>query len=315
VNKLLVDRIFQAILTTFLVSLLIFAGTEILPGDVAIAILGPAASDETLHAIRLSLNLYDPAWWRYFVWLKGFVVGNPGVSLASNTAIGPALWAHTLSTFSLAGIAAVIVMPLSVLLGIVTAVWRNSVIDRLINILGLAAVSLPSFLVCYILILVFAVHWSLFPSLSSVSSDAALTEKLAAMTLPVMAIVLRVFAYVMRMTRTAILSIMTESYIEMALLKGVPRWRIVLVHALPNALAPIIQVVSFNLAYLVAGVVIIEYVFAFPGLGTYLVDGVGKRDVPIVQACGLIFALTYVGLNLLADLFGILSNPRLHYPK
>ncbi|MDR1829058.1 MAG: ABC transporter permease [Methylobacteriaceae bacterium] len=313
--QLIVKRLLQAVLTTFLVSLLIFAGTEILPGDVAIALLGSVATDEALHAIRVSLNLYDPAYVRYLRWLTGFLGGDLGTSLTTQAAIAPELWVRVINTFSLAGIAAVVVMPLSLLMGIITAVWRNGVVDRLVNILGLAAISLPVFLIAYILILVFSVHLGLFSSLSNVAANASFTERLDAIALPVITLVLAVFAYVMRMTRTAILSVMQESYIEMALLKGVPAWRIILYHALPNALAPIIQVISFNLAYMVAGVVIVEFIFVYPGVGSYLVEAVGKRDVPVVQACGLVFAVTYIVLNLLADLLNIVCNPRLRYPK
>ena len=229
--------------------------------------------------------------------------------------VGPDLWLRLTNTFFLAGTAAAIAVPLALILGITTAIFRDSLYDRLANILGLAAISLPEFFVGYLLILLLSVQLGWLPSLAMVSPEMGLAARLETIALPTITLVLAVLAYIMRMTRTAVLDVMSNPYIEMAVLKGVPPWRLVLQHALPNALAPIIQVIAFNLAYLVVGVVLVEVVFVYPGIGQYLVDAVSKRDVTVVQACGLVFGATYVGLNVLADILVIFVNPRLRYTR
>jgi len=312
---LVLQRIALGFLTVFLVSVLIFAGTEILPGDVATAILGQSATPDAVEAIRRSLGLHDPAVVRYLNWLRAFSTGDVGVSLTTGRPVGPDLWLRLNNTFFLASIAAAIAVPLATVLGITTAIFRNSVFDRLVNILGLAAISLPEFFVGYLLILFLSVHLGWLPSLAIVSHEMSLLQRLNAIALPAITLVLAVLAYMMRMTRAAVLDVLSRPYIEMAILKGVPPTRLVLQHAVPNALAPIIQVVAFNLAYLVVGVVLVEVVFVYPGIGQFLVDAVSKRDVTVVQACGLVFGITYVSLNVLADIIVIFVNPRLRYPR
>jgi peptide/nickel transport system permease protein len=311
--RLAAQRIALGFLTLFLVSVLIFAGTEILPGDVATAVLGQSATPDAVEAIRRSLGLHDPAIVRYLNWLRAFLTGDVGTSLATGRPVGPDLWLRLTNTFFLAGTAAAIAVPLALILGITTAIFRDTLYDRLANILGLAAISLPEFFVGYLLILLLSVQLGWLPSLAMVSPEMGLAERLETIALPTITLVLAVLAYIMRMTRTAVLDVMSNPYIEMAVLKGVPPWRLVLQHALPNALAPIIQVIAFNLAYLVVGVVLVEVVFVYPGIGQYLVDAVSKRDVTVVQACGLVFGATYVGLNVLADILVIFVNPRLRY--
>jgi peptide/nickel transport system permease protein len=313
--RLAAQRIALGLLTLFLVSVLIFAGTEILPGDVATAVLGQSATPDAVEAIRRSLGLHDPAVVRYLNWLRAFLTGDVGTSLATGRPVGPDLWLRLTNTFFLAGTAAAIAVPLALILGITTAIFRDSLYDRLANILGLAAISLPEFFVGYLLILLLSVQLGWLPSLAMVSPEMSLAARLETIALPTITLVLAVLAYIMRMTRTAVLDVMAHPYIEMAVLKGVPPWRLVLQHALPNALAPIIQVIAFNLAYLVVGVVLVEVVFVYPGIGQYLVDAVSKRDVTVVQACGLVFGATYVGLNVLADILVIFVNPRLRYAR
>jgi len=314
-TRLVLQRVSLGFLTIFLVSVLIFAGTEILPGDVATAVLGQSATPDAVEAMRRSLGLHDPAIVRYFHWLGAFISGDPGTSLTTGRPVGADLWLRLENTFFLAGVAAAIAVPLALLLGITTAIFRDTLYDRLANIVALAAISLPEFFIGYLLILLLSVQMGWLPSLATVAPGMGLGERLATIVLPVITLVLAVLAYMMRMTRTAVLDVMARPYVEMAILKGVPPARLVLRHALPNALAPIIQVVAFNLAYLVVGVVLVEVVFVYPGIGQYLVDAVAKRDVTVVQACGLVFAATYVGLNVLADILVILANPRLRYAR
>jgi peptide/nickel transport system permease protein len=313
--ELILKRTGLAVLTLLLVSVLVFAGTEILPGDVATAMLGTSASPATLEAVRQALGLHDPVVVRYGSWLAGILTGHIGMSMANGAPIGPELWVRLDNTMFLAGVAACITVPLALALGIATALWRGSYFDRLINVFGITAISLPEFFIAYLLILFFAVNWAIFPGIATVTPDMPLIDRLQTIALPALTLVLAVLAYIMRMTRTAILSAMRHPYIEMALLKGVSPLRVVLLHALPTALAPIIQVVTFNLAYMVVGIVLVEVVFVYPGIGQYLVDAVSKRDVPVVQACGLVFGATYVGLNLIADILTIVVNPRLRHPS
>ena len=206
-------------------------------------------------------------------------------------------------------------MPLALLLGVLAALYRNSLYDRAVNIFTLTSISFPEFFVAYILILFFAIKLGWFPGISNVSTELSLGDKLYRTLLPAATLTLVVVAHMMRMTRAAIINLLASPYIEMARLKGIRPAKIILRHALPNALAPIVNVVALNLAYLVVGVVIVEVVFVYPGLGQLLVDSVSKRDVPVVQACSMIFASVYIMLNLSADVISIITNPRLLHPR
>lgn len=313
--NLLVQRVALAVLTVFGVSVLIFVGTEVLPGDIAAALLGHDADPEAMAAIRMHLHLDDPAIVRYWRWLSGILLGDLGRSLVNNRPVVDVVSFRLANSLFLASVVASIAVPLSVGLGTLAAIKRNGLIDRSINAIALIALSLPEFFIGYMLMLIFAVDLGWLPSLSSVSSDMALSARLYAVALPVMTLTLVIIAHMMRMTRAAIIGILGQPFVEMAILKGIPPWRIVVQHALPNAVAPIVNVVAFNLAYLVVGIVVVETVFVYPGLGQLMVDAVSKRDVPVVQACGLVFGVAYVVLNLLADIAVILSNPRLRFAR
>ncbi|MEG3135148.1 ABC transporter permease [Rouxiella sp. T17] len=314
-KKQILHRLLLGILTLWLVSLLIFVGTELLPGDVASAILGQNGTPETVAALRSQLGLDQPAIWRYLHWLGGVLHGDLGMSLANNQPIGDELLPRLGNTLFLAGYAAVVAIPLAVLLGIASAVWRGSWFDKLANSLTLLSISVPEFFVGYVLVIFFAIRFAWFPSLALVEPDAGFLQRLYACTLPMLTLVLVVLAHMLRMTRASVGAVMSSSYIESALLKGLSRWRIVLGHALPNALAPIINVIAFNLAYLVVGVILVEVVFVYPGIGQLMVDAVTKRDLPVVQACGLLFGGTYILLNTTADLLAIWCNPRLRHAR
>jgi len=313
--NLLAQRVALAVLTVFGVSVLIFVGTEVLPGDIAAALLGHDADPEAMAAIRTHLHLDDPAIVRYWRWLHGILLGDLGRSLVNNRPVVDVVSFRLANSLFLASVVASIAVPLAVGLGTLAAIKRNGLIDRSINALALIALSLPEFFIGYMLMLIFAVDLGWLPSLSSVSSDMSLNARLYAVALPVMTLTLVIIAHMMRMTRAAIIGILGQPFVEMAILKGIPPWRIVVQHALPNAVAPIVNVVAFNLAYLVVGIVVVETVFVYPGLGQLMVDAVSKRDVPVVQACGLIFGVAYVVLNLLADIAVILSNPRLRFAR
>lgn len=313
--RLVCQRLIHGRVTLLAVSFLIFAGTEILPGDVAEAILGQTATPEAVASIREELGLDRPAWLRYLLWLSALLQGDLGTFLASRRPIAEMIAGRLENSLFLAGAAAAVAVPLALGLGVIAARWRETAIDKTISVLTLSAISMPEFFIGYGLIFVFAVKLMWVPSLASVHAGLGLGERLAAVALPVATLALVVTAHMMRMTRAAILAVMTSPYIEMAELKGLGRTRVILRHALPNALAPIVNVVVLNLAYLVVGVVVVEVVFVYPGMGQLMVDAVAKRDVPVVQACGMIFASIYVLLNLAADVLAILANPRLRHPR
>jgi peptide/nickel transport system permease protein len=309
------QRLALGLLTLFIVSLIIFLGIELLPGDLTEAILGQAATPETVAAFRKELGLDLPPHTRYIEWLSGILQGDFGKSLANQREISELIGVRFANTLFLASIAAIISVPLAVTLGVLAALYRNSFFDRAVNVVTLSSISFPEFFVAYILILFLAVQAGVFPSISNVSADLGFWERVYRCMLPALTLTLVVVAHMMRMTRASIINLLASPYIEMANLKGLSRSRIIVHHALPNALAPIINVIVINLAYLVVGVVIVEVVFVYPGLGQLFVDSVIKRDVPVVQASCLIFAATYILLNLTADVLSIVSNPRLLHPK
>ena len=312
---LIVKRLGLGLVTLLVVSIIIFGAVEMLPGDLAQQILGQSATDETVAQLREELGLNRPAFVRYFEWLGGAVQGDFGVSLANNRSVAEQLGPRFSNTLFLAGLAAVIAVPLAIGLGVLAALYRNSVFDRVANVVSLGAISSPEFFLGYILIVFLAVQNQVFPAISNVSGDMDFGTRLYRSMLPALTMTLVVTAYMMRMTRAAIINLLASPYIEMARLKGVPRSKVITRHALPNALAPIINVVALNLAYLITGVVLVEVVFVYPGVGQLLVDSVTKRDFPVVQACCLVFAATFILFNLIADVGAILSNPRLRHPK
>ena len=313
--KTIAQRLALGVVLLLLVSVLIFAGTELLPGDVAQAILGQSATPEALANLRRDLGLNDPAIVRYWHWFSHALMGDFGKALSNGQDISQALGKRMANTLFLAFWAAVVSVPLAIALGLLAVRHRNGFIDRVISGLGLASTSLPEFFVGYVLMYFFAVKLQWVTSVSTVFEGMPLGEKLAAIVLPVAVLTLAVLAHMMRMTRAAILNVMQAAYIETAELKGLGALKIIYRHALPNALAPIINVVMLNLAFLVVGVVVVEVIFVYPGMGQYLVDHVAKRDVPVVQACGLVFATVYIGMNMLADIAGVIANPRLRHPK
>ena len=313
--KLIAQRLALGLLLLFAASILIFVGTSILPGDVAQSILGQSATPEALANLRRELGMNDPAMTRYFAWLGGVLQGDLGTALTNGRDIAESLGGRLKNTLFLAFWAAAISVPLAIFLGLLAVRYKDRWPDKLISAITLTTISIPEFMIGYVLIYWVAIKWRLFPSVAIINDSMSLGAKLNAIAIPVMVLTLVVLAHMMRMTRAAILNVMQSPYIETAELKGLGMLKIIRKHAFPNAIAPIVNVVMLNLAYLVVGVVVVEVVFAYPGMGQYLVDHVSKRDVPVVQACGLIFAAVYIGLNLVADIVSILANPRLRHPK
>lgn len=313
--KMILRRLALGLATLLVVSILIFISVELLPGDAATALLGQSATEENLAALRRNLGLDQPLVWRYLDWLGGMLQGDLGVSLLSNRPISEMIAGRLGNTFFLAGLTAAIAVPIALVLGVLAALFRNSIFDRIINAATLTSISFPEFFVAYILAVFLANYAGVLPRLSSIPQDPSLGDRVYYSLLPSLTLTLVVVAHMMRMTRASIINLMALPYIEMARLKGASQARIIVRHALPNALAPIVNVIALNLAYLITGVVVVEVVFVYPGLGQLLVDNVAKRDVTVVQAACLIFAVTYILLNLIADVLSIVSNPRLLHPK
>ncbi|QDL91757.1 ABC transporter permease [Paroceanicella profunda] len=313
--RLVLQRVAMGLLLLLAVSVMIFAATQILPGDVAQAILGQSATPEALANKRAELGLDQPAVTRYFAWLGGMLHGDLGTALSNGQDIATSLGKRLGNTLFLAGVAAVIAVPLAILLGLVSVRYRGRWPDKLISGLSLASISLPEFFIGYVLIFFVGVQLRWLPSVATVYDSMSFLDRLETVAMPALTLTLVVLAHMMRMTRAAILNVMQSAYIETAELKGLRAFTIIRKHAFPNAIAPIVNVVMINLAYLVVGVVVVEVIFVYPGMGQYLVDHVSKRDVPVVQACGLIFAAVYILLNMVADVVAIISNPRLRHPK
>ncbi|HEY2892213.1 MAG TPA: ABC transporter permease [Dongiaceae bacterium] len=319
VIKTVLQRLGLGVGTLFAVSIIIFLAVTMLPGDFAQAILGQAATPETVAAFDKEIGLDRPPVERYLHWVAGVVQGDFGDSFSSMGNLGGGHPRTVMSlilprlgnTLFLAGMAALIAVPLALLLGMLAALHRNGFFDRLINVTTLTSISVPEFFVAYILMLFLAVRWEAFYSLATVSPDTPFFERVARCALPAMTLILVTVAHMMRMTRASIINLLASPYIEMARLKGVSPSRIIFRHALPNAWAPIATVIAVNLAYLIVGVVVVEVVFVYPGIGQLMVNSVSARDIPVVQGCALIFAATYILLNLLADIVAIVTNPRL----
>lgn len=312
---LVAKRLGLGLLILLVISVIIFFMVELLPGDIAEAVLGQGATEESVRNLREQMGLNEPAIVRYLGWLKGAVTLDFGSSIVTQEPVISVIGERFRNTLFLATYAAVIAVPFAIILGVIVALLRNSVFDRVANVLTLTSISSPEFFLGYILILYFSVKWSMFPAIASLSDGMSFSDLLQRTFLPALTLVLVVTAHMMRMTRAAIINLLASPYIEMAKLKGTPPWKVIVRHALPNAWAPIINVIALNLAYLITGVVLVEVVFVYPGIGQALVDAVSKRDFPVVQACCLIFAATFILLNLAADVGAILTNPRLRHPK
>lgn len=298
-----------------LVSAVVFIATEILPGDVATAVLGQGATPELVAALRERLHLDDPAYLRYFTWLGNMLTGDAGQSLVNRTDVTTTAFARAQNSLILTGATAIVAVPLAITLGLLAAGRANGRLDRIISSTSVFLISIPDFLIAILFVMVFAVKLGWLPSIARVRASSDTIDWLRALALPVATLVISVTPHMIRMTKTAVAEVLSTPAIEMATLKGLPRWRVLAIHALLNAFAPIANVIALNLAYLISGIVVVETLFNFPGLGRYMVDSVNIRDVPAIQFCALLFCASYILLNLAADVIAILANPRLRFPK
>jgi peptide/nickel transport system permease protein len=304
-------RLALGALTLLLVATMIFVATDLLPGDAATAILGQNATPESLAVLRERLGLDAPVHVRYFSWLAHALSGDLGVSFGTSMPVVPLLADRMWNTLRLAGLAAVMSMPVAFLLGVGSAVRAGSAFDRGTGVLALVVISVPEFFLGLVLVFLFAVQLGMFPAFAVVRPGQDSAAFLRSIFLPALTLALAMAPHIIRMTRSAIMSGLTSSYVETAVLKGLPRATIVWRHVLPNALGSLISISALILAYFVAGVVVVETAFAFSGIGRLMVDAVATKDTPLIQGCALVLAGVYVVMNTLADLAAMLVNPRL----
>jgi len=317
--RALLARFGISLVTLWVVSILIFIGTNLLPGDVAQIILGQMATPESTAALRAKLGLDKHPIEQYVVWLQNVLMGDLGISKAGlgaglGTPIVDMLGPRVENTAMLTLLVGAIAIPISLALGLIAAMHPGTRIDRTITFATLNIISIPDFLVATILVLVFAVSLGWLPSIVYLRGDESGWVLLKTLAMPLLTLIIVVSSQIIRMTRATVLNVMSSPYVEMAILKGVPRRRIILRHALYNAVGPIVNVIALNLAWLVGGVVVVEQIFSYPGLAKLMIEAVQMRDMPLVQACAMIFTTTYIVLIFIADMATILSNPRLRHP-
>ncbi|MET3614268.1 peptide/nickel transport system permease protein [Rhizobium aquaticum] len=304
-------RLFLSVITLLIVSFAVFFATNMLPGDTAAILLGQAATPEAVAGLRHAMHLDEPAMLRFLRWLAGVLTGDFGTSYANNMPIAQLIGYRFVNTMELAGITALVAVPLALTLGITAAVLRGSVYDRIVTVLTIGVISVPEFVVASTAVLIFAVYLKWLPAISFVNEVHSIYDLLRMYAMPVVTLTFVVSAQIIRMTRAAVIETLSTPYVEMALLKGASRSRIVLRHALPNSLGPIVNALALSLSYLIGGVIIIETIFNYPGIAKLMVDAVATRDLPLIQTCALIFCLGYLILITIADIIAILSNPRL----
>jgi peptide/nickel transport system permease protein len=311
--KLLAQRVVLALLSLLAVSAVVFAITAVLPGDAAQEQLGQEATPEALAALREQMGLNVAAPLRYWHWLTGLLHGELGQSATTQMPVGTLIASRLPNSLLLAAITALLSVPVALSLGISAAVWRGSWFDRAVSAAAVAVVSVPEFLVATLAVLIFAVKLRWLPALSYVSDIESLGQLLRAFAMPVLVLCCVIVAQMLRMTRAAVIDQLEAPYIEMVRLKGATPLRVVLAHALPNAVGPIANAVALSLSYLLGGVIIVETIFNYPGIAKLMLDAVTQRDMPLVQACAMLFCTGYLILVTLADLCGIVANPRLRH--
>lgn len=309
--SLVMSRLLIALITLVIVSFAVFFATMMLPGDTATILLGQAATPEAVAGLRTAMHLDEPAIIRFLRWFGGLVTGDLGTSYANDMPIADLIAGRFINTLKLAGVTALFSVPIALTLGITAAMVRGSLYDRVVTILTIGVISVPEFMVATSAVLLFAVYLKWLPALSFANEVHSITDLLRVYAMPVITLTFVVSAQMIRMTRAAVVETLNTPYVEMALLKGASRQRIVLKHALPNALGPIVNAVALSLSYLLGGVIIVETIFNYPGIAKLMVDAVATRDLPLIQSCAMIFCVGYLILITLADILAILSNPRL----
>ncbi|HLH64202.1 MAG TPA: ABC transporter permease [Solirubrobacteraceae bacterium] len=308
----LLKRLAFGLLTLLLVSIVVFAATQALPGNAAIAILGRNATPARVAALTRQLHLNRPVVAQYTSWLGGVVTGNLGISAATQQPVTQYIGGRLANSGFLVLVSAAVAIPLSILLGVWMAVRRDRPADHTMSVLTLGLAALPEFVIGIALVLLLATNLShVLPAVSLIPPGEHAWNVPREVILPAATLVLAVTPYISRIMRASMVEVLESDYVTMARLKGLSDRTVIWRHAVPNAIVPAIQVSALQLAYMAGGVVVVEYVFSYPGIGAALVDGVGNRDIPVVQALALIIAAVYVVVNLLADIVTILVTPRL----
>jgi len=308
---MLIRRLFLGAVTVVIVSMIIFTGVEMLPGDACTAFLEREAQGKLLENCREAQGLNRTAAVRYFDWATSAAQGDLGVSANGSKSIAELVGNRLKNSLLLAACALALGVPLAIFLGVVAGLWRDRPVDLTVSTLAIFAMTIPEFVSATVLILVFSVWLGWLPGIVLTSANAPASAFFPEILLPVLVLTMVMTAHILRMVRSSVIEVMAGDYIQMATLKGVPYWRIVFRHALPNALLPAINVVALTIAWLLGGVVVIEVVFNYPGLGRMMIDAISDRDLPVVQAIALIVATVYVGVNLSADILTMIANPRL----
>jgi peptide/nickel transport system permease protein len=309
--NLILKRIFSSFFTLLIVSALIYGVLEILPGDVATRILGRAATPESLVILRAELGLDEPALNRYFSWLYNIFQGDFGNAMTSKRPIIDVLGPKIFNTMVLSGFAFLLYLPMAFITALVQAANKNRQIDNILSIVTLVILSLPDFIIGTIFLILFVVFIPILPVVSLVGEYTSFWEWVKALIMPAVTLALIMSVYAVRMLRDNLIEVLDSDYVLMARLKGLPKYKVLIKHALPNAITPTLNVTALNLGFLIGGVVIVEKVFTYPGFGSLLVDSIKFRDLPLVEATILIAAAFYVFANLLTDILSILFNPKL----
>lgn len=314
--NIIIKRLGVGLVTVIAVSVIIFLGTKVLPGDAAQIRLGQQATPENVAAMRERLGLDKSIFLQYWDWFSSFIRGDLGVSLAADVPITNLIGDRYENTIFVSSLTALIGVPISLLLGIFAAMFPGTLYDRILTFVSVTLVAAPEFFTATLLVLFFVFALGIGNAVVVGSTEGkGFFDLIAHFALPITTLCFVIASQLIRMSRAAVLNVMSSPYIEMAILKGVPRKRIIFRHALLNAIGPIVNVVALNLAYLVTGVIVVEIYFGYPGLATLIVQGVQTRDFVLIQGLGMIFCLTYVVLMLIADIAAYASNPRLRHPK
>jgi len=309
--RMLLRRCVLGAVTVAIVSAIIFLGVELLPGDACTAFLERDAKGQMLENCRKDFGLDRPALTRYFEWAGNALQGDLGMSASGRKSIAELVGHRMKNSLLLAAVSLSVGVPMAIFLGVITGLWRDRPIDLFFSTAAILAMTIPEFVSATVLILTFSVWLGWLPGIVVTSASAPASEFFPEILLPVFVLAMVMMAHILRMVRSSVIEVMAGDYIQMATLKGVPYWRIVFSHALPNALLPAINVVALTIAWLLGGVVVIEVVFNYPGLGRMMIDAISDRDLPVVQAIALIVASVYVGVNLTADILTMVANPRL----
>ncbi|MCB8840350.1 ABC transporter permease [Aurantimonas sp. VKM B-3413] len=311
IARLVLKRLGIMLISLVIVAFAVFFATELLPGDVAQILLGQSATPEAVAGLRHAMHLDEPAILRFFRWLGGLATGDLGRSYANNRDVAELVSGRLVNSLELAGVTTLFSVPIALALGITAAMFRGTIYDRIVSVFTVTVISVPEFMVATLAVLIFAVYLRWLPALSVAADVHGIGELLRIYAMPVITLSFVISAQMIRMTRAAVIDTLNTPYVEMALLKGASRRRMVLRHALPNALGPIANAVALSLSYLLGGVIIVETIFNYPGVAKLMVDAVSTRDLPLIQSCAMIFCVSYLLLILTADVVAIMSNPRL----